>query len=233
MIRRKLTLRTVQYWGNAARSWTTRLYVSSSLLLVIAVSSVSSAFMVSCRPCTNYSGPFNRSVWRIWQWNVFSQTWQLTVWKPWWRLSWESMPCSTGLTTSIYLEMETRPPCQCLISFIPNQHSDPSLLSPEGVSWRRKEEFKGVKGYLQLYRDIEIQARYQKELQKGAFLPSQMLLLSTSGKDFHTSKTFQAPLRWGGKTLYRERNWMCADKGWRKEWRMLTQRKWTCRSGCF
>lgn len=36
-----------------------------------------------------------------------------------------------------------------------------------------RRDFKEVKDYVHQYRDTEIQARYQKVLQKGAFLPSQ------------------------------------------------------------
>lgn len=47
---------------------------------------------------------------------------------------------SMGLPKDICLEMETwLSLCHCLIYFIPNQHSDQSLLSPEDVNQNSEE----------------------------------------------------------------------------------------------
>lgn len=104
----------------------------------------------------------------IWQQKVFTQTLVCHSHSLRWRLSLlrERMPQRRGLTRSICLEMETRPSlCHRLMSFIPNRHSDQSLLSPEAVNWNLEKRVWRREGFcVAAVQRHKIQARYQKAL---------------------------------------------------------------------
>lgn len=138
------TMKTVQwgrYWANQARNHSNGCpSVCCWWLLVSPLASVSflwvwedpehtvAVHQKSVRISYNKRS-FQRHV--VWHWHHQGHSLR-------WRLSplWDRMRQGKKLTRSRCLETQTRPSlCHCLISIIPNQHGDQSLLSLEVVSW--------------------------------------------------------------------------------------------------
>ncbi len=134
---------------------------------------------------------------------------------------------SIGLTRSICLEMETRPSL-CLCDFLyPTSTKWPEPAEPRGCHLKPWEE--SLKEWGIICSSTEAQ-RYKLDIRKCLIYSSPHL----KAKAFTLTKPFW--VLWDVEkknTVQRVKSDVCWQRLEQDEWMMLTQRIWTCRSGCW